>query len=392
MAGLDQRVARRLEALRSRGLERRCPLPTRRRGVAYTLDGQPVIGFCSNDYLGLASGVIASDLPENTSTGATASRLICGDSDEHRALERSLAALVDHEDAVLFSSGYAANVGALPALLEPGDRVFSDALNHASIIDGLRLARARPTIIPHRRAPEHISIATGPTEPATWWVTESVYSMDGDVADPAAITRHLARGGFVYLDEAHSLGLFAGGAGFARHRGIKPSVIIGTLGKAFACAGAFVAGSRAVTELLRSTARSFVFSTGVSPLLVAAIKVALERVVGPDGDRRRERLWTNIARLAERLELEGPPPCSPIFPIHVGDNELAVRVSRELLARGWHVQAIRPPTVPEGTARLRVTVCADHSAEQIDRFAHDLRAAFSTHLGLRPQLRRARAS
>ncbi len=350
-----------------------------------------MIGFCSNDYLGLSSSLSASDLPLDTYTGATASRLICGDSDEHRALERALATLVGCEDSVLFSSGYAANVGALPALIEAGDRVFSDALNHASIIDGLRLARARPTIIPHRAAPEHMSLAAGPSGPATWWITESVYSMDGDVADPAALNRHLARGGFVYLDEAHSLGLFAGGAGFARERGLAPSVVVGTLGKAFACAGAFVAGSRAVTQLLRSAARSFVFSTGVSPLLIAAIKIALERVVGSDGDRRRERLWANISRLAEHLEFSGSAP-SPIFPIHVGDNELAVRVSRELLELGWHVQAIRPPTVPEGTARLRVTVCAEHDADHIDRFARDLRRTFATHLGLRPQLRRARAS
>ena len=380
---LDARVLRRLERLRAQGLERRCPLPSRT-GVEYELAGRAVVGFCSNDYLGLAASSVASDLPQETPFGATASRLVCGDSEEHRALERALASLVGCEDAVLFSSGFAANVGALPALIEPDDHVFSDALNHASMIDGLRLARARVTITPHGASPRDVR----PSAPAvSWWITESVHSMAGDRVSIEALAQHLDHGGLVYLDEAHGLGLFAGGAGLARAHGLTPTVVAGPLGKSFACAGAFVASSRAVAELLRSAARSFVFSTGLSPLLVEAIRHSLSRVTGPEGDQRRALLWDNIAHLGERLGLADVPE-SPIIPIHVGDNRAALRASELLFERGWHVQAIRPPTVPPDTARLRVSVSAAHSASHIDAFARDLRSVFST-LGLRAELRRA---
>lgn len=362
---LNERLRRRLDALRDEGLARELPRVERRRGVRYELGGRPVTGFCSNDYLGLADHPLLrpAALAEQPA-GATASRLVAGDLPEHRAAERALAALVGSADAVLFPSGFQLNVGALPALIDPDDRVFSDALNHASLIDGLRLARARPTILAHRAAPPP---PTGPT----WWITESIFSMDGDTADAAALRDFVAAGGMLYLDEAHSLGLFPGGAGFARAHGIVPALLMGGLGKAFGLAGAFAAGSVEVCTWLRTRARSFVFSTGNAPALAHQATVAAGLIAGPEGDARRARLWANARVLAD--ELGQPPPVSPIFPVHVGPNELAVRLSRALLDRGWHVQAIRPPTVPAGSARLRITVTADHEPDQIRGLTADLR-------------------
>lgn len=362
---LNERLRRRLDALRDEGLARELPRIAGRHGVRYELDGRPVTGFCSNDYLGLADhpALRAASL-EPRPAGATASRLVAGDLPEHRAAEQALAALVGAADAVLFPSGFQLNVGALPALIEPDDRVFSDALNHASLIDGLRLARVRPTILPHRSAPP-------PPAGPTWWISESIFSMDGDTADPAALRAFVAAGGLLYLDEAHSLGLHARGAGFARHHGIVPALLMGGLGKAFGLAGAFAAGSSEVCTWLRTRARSFVFSTGNAPVLGAQARLAAELVAGSEGDRRRERLWSNARLLA--AELGQSPPVSPIFPIHIGPNDLAVALSRALLERGWHVQAIRPPTVPTNSARLRITVTADHDAPEICALAADLR-------------------
>lgn len=367
---LNQRLRRRLAALQDEGLARALPQIGRRDGVRYELDGRWVTGFCSNDYLGFANHprlrpANFTSLETVDAAGATASRLVAGDLPAHRAAERSLAALVGAADAVLFPSGFQLNVGVLPALIEPEDRVFSDALNHASLIDGLRLARSRPVLLPHRSAP-------GASDGPNWWVTESIFSMDGDTAEPALLREFSDRGGMLYLDEAHSLGLFSGGAGFARHHGIRPAVLMGGLGKAFGLAGAFAAGSREVCTWIRTRARSFVFSTGNAPVLAEQARLAAEMLAGPEGDERRARMWTNARLLATALER--PAPASPIFPVVIGANHLAVTVSRALLERGWHVQAIRPPTVPAGSARLRITITAAHDEAQIHGLMTDLRA------------------
>jgi 8-amino-7-oxononanoate synthase len=261
-------------------------------------------------------------------------------------------------------------VGVLPALLEPVDLVDSDALNHASLIDGMRLGPVRPTILAHGHAP---SPRPARADAVHWWITESIFSMDGDRLDPEAARGHLGRGAAMYVDEAHALGLFEGGRGWLGHHDVRPTVLVGTLSKAFGCAGAFLAASRPLCALVRNRARSFVFSTGTSPVLVASIARALERVAGPEGDERRERLWSNVRHLARALELQESDPPSPIFPVLVGDNDRAVSLASRLLALGWHVQAIRPPTVPAGTARLRLTVTAAHEPAALDAFAEDLR-------------------
>jgi 8-amino-7-oxononanoate synthase len=370
---LDQRLRAAMEAERAASLDRRCPPSSGRASLRYRLDGREVVSLCSNDYLGLAD----ERPPGSEPSGAAASRLVCGDLEVHREVEHRFARLLGFEDAVLFPSGFQANVGVPAALLRAGDVAHSDALNHASLIDGLRLTAARRELLEHLRAP--------PTE--GWWFVESVFSMDGDGPALADLDAHLASGGCVYLDEAHAVGLHVGGRGRAAMLEHRPTVLVAPLGKAFGCAGAFVCASASVCEWIRGHARAFVFTTGVSPALVDRISHAIDRVAGPEGDRRRELLWRNVevlrAALGQResklLSCFGHSPplavLSPIFPVLVGDNRRALAISAALLERGWHVQAIRPPTVPEHGARLRVTVSADHDVDTLERFAADLKTA-----------------
>jgi 8-amino-7-oxononanoate synthase len=363
---LDRRLLQALAEQEREGLTRTPPAISDRAGVRYRLAGRPVVGFCSNDYLGLANH--PSLVTHSSASGATASRLVCGDLPEHRSIESRLASLAGSEDAVLFPSGFQLNVGVIPTLIRPGDEVHSDALNHASLIDGLRLSRAEPRILPHGEAPSHSD------HTMRWWVTEALFSMDGDYADPEALHRHVDRGGCLYLDEAHSFGLFTrdgSPTGLAGAHQIRPTALIGTLGKSFGCAGAFIAASATACRWIRGSARSFVFSTGVSPMLADQLHRAIDLIEGPEGQRQRARLWANIEHLAHRLGIAGHR--SPIFRILLGSNEKALTLSARLLERGWHAQAIRPPTVPRGTSRLRITMTASHDAAQIDAFADDLR-------------------
>lgn len=363
---LDRRLLDQLAAQARQGLTRTPPEISQRQGVRYHLNGRPVVGFCSNDYLGLANHP-ALNQPLSAPSGATASRLVCGDLPEHRSLEARLAALAGTADAVLFPSGFQLNVGALGALIRPDELVHSDALNHASLIDGLRLSRANIDVLPHGQAPV--------PAPLTWWVTEALFSMDGDYADPSTLKAHLAADGCLYLDEAHSFGLFTHAGRATGHAGahqIQPTVLIATLGKSFGCSGAFVAASATVCQWIRGTARSFVFSTGTSPMLAAQLHRAIDLIDGPEGHTQRARLWANIEHLANRLGI--PTHRSPIFPVVLGNNNQAVDLSARLVDRGWHVQAIRPPTVPRGTSRLRITVTAAHEPDQIDAFVDDLHA------------------
>ena len=360
---LDQRLRAAMQGERDASLDRRCPTASERVSLRYRLGGREVVSFCSNDYLGLAGERPSTDGP----SGAAASRLVCGDLEVHRDVERRFATWMGFEDAVLFPSGFQANVGVPAALLRAGESVYSDVLNHASLIDGLRLTAARRELLEHLQAP--------PQHEPGWWFVESVFSMDGDGPASADLDAHLAAGGCVYLDEAHAVGLHAGGRGRAGAMAHRPTVLVAPLGKAFGCAGAFVCASASVCAWIRGHARAFVFTTGVSPALVERIVHAIELVAGPEGERRRERLWRNVAALRSALDVEKSVMASPIFPVMVGDNRRALAISAALLERGWHVQAIRPPTVPEHGARLRVTVSADHELDTLERFADDLRTA-----------------
>ncbi len=372
----DRKLKLRLAADQRDGVHRTLLSIEGRRGQRYRINGRECLSFCTNDYLGFASQLCQAP---RTLNGSGGSRLVSGNSSEHHRAEQAFACLVDTEDAVLFPSGFQLNVGALPALIDADDHVHSDALNHASLIDGIRLTSATRHILPHLTSPTFITTAPhkNDLQPHDWWVTESVFSMDGDGPTLHAMDQHLARGGALYLDDSHSIGLHNGGTGRSSNLKRPPTALVCPLGKAFGSAGAFIAGSALMCEWIRGHARSFVFTTGVSPSFVHQVRTAIERITSPDAERRRTKLWANIAHLHQELKTApAPEPPSPIFPIHVGHNTTALAISTELLKRGWHVRAIRPPTVPHGSARLRLCLSADHEMDEISEFVTDLKQIF----------------
>jgi 8-amino-7-oxononanoate synthase len=363
---LDLFVSQVLDDLDGRGL-RRIPDDGSARDAAATAAAaieRGLIDASSNDYLGL------SDLDVSRETGvqvgppgAGASRLIHGTRQAQVRLEQQLAHWVRLPAALLFASGYAANVGLLSALGESDTVIFSDRLNHASIIDGSRLSRARVEVLPHLdlKGVEN-ALTANRSARARWVVTESCFSMDGDGPDLRALRTLCDQlGAALLVDEAHALGIFGPkGAGRCAEAGIVPDALIGTLGKAIGTQGAFVAGSLALREFLWNRARSFVFSTATSPLLAARTLLHVERVQAADDLRARVRALA--AQLRARLQTLGiqvePGLDGPIIPIVVGDNETSLRTAAALAAAGILAQAIRPPTVPPGGARLRLTVSA----------------------------------
>jgi 8-amino-7-oxononanoate synthase len=335
-----------------------------------------LLDLCSNDYLGYA----AEPWPGPSGrSGAGASRLVSGNHRAHEETEAVLAAWLGAEAALLFSSGYAANVGVLTALAQPGDVIVSDALNHASIIDGCRLSGATVRVTPHRDAGAvGAALADAAGARRRWVVTESYFSMDGDSPDLASLRSLCDQyDAALLVDEAHALGVLGPrGSGLCAAAGIQPDVLIGTAGKALGLHGAFVVGSRSLRLWLWNRARSFVFSTGVSPALAAAIGDRARRAI--EDDAARARLDGNAMRLREglaRLGVQGPLQGSgPVIPWIVGPPEEALRLSRRLREHGVLVQAIRPPTVPAGTSRLRVTATASLSAAEIDLALRAFRA------------------
>lgn len=346
------------------------------------IDGRPVIVFCGNDYLGLRFDRRLADAAAAAAashgTGAGASRLVSGHTDEHERTEQALAELVRQPAALLTSSGFAANAGAIPALAGADDVVFSDALNHASIVDGCRLSRARVAVYPHADL-DALKAQIERHRPfrRAWVITESIFSMDGDAA-PLRVLRALCDANELglYVDEAHALGLIGPeGAGLAAETGTAVEVLLGTLGKSLGAAGAFIAGTESLRLLLWNRCRSFVFSTGLPPPVAAAARTAAH-LVRTDGSLA-ERLHSNIRLAREALARVGLPiggdPRAPILPLVLGNEARALALSRALLEDGLFVQAIRPPTVPRGTARLRITLSAAHTPEQIEALAESLR-------------------
>lgn len=344
------------------------PIP----GGRARIDGREVLVLCGNDYLGLSQ---APELAQAVAAGArrwgvgaTGSRLITGTLPVHRDAEACLAELVGAESALLFPSGYQANVGAITSVVGPGDCVISDSLNHASIIDGCRLSRAEVRVVSHRNLAAFEAALAQPTGTRnTWIATEALFSMDGDEADltglAALAQRHGAR---LLVDEAHSLGVLGpGGRGLCRAAGVVPDVLIGTLGKAFGSAGAFAAGSRSMTRWLENRARSYVFTTGMAAPLAAAAIASAELVRKAEGER------TKVLELALRAREElgkaglSVPGRGPILPILVHRDDQVMVVSQKLLELGIFVQGIRPPTVPPGSSRLRLTVSAAHAPEEV---------------------------
>ena len=341
--------------------------------------------FASNNYLGLADDSRvqrAAELGARTvGTGAGASRLVTGDTRVHRGLERDLAACKGSERALVFSSGYAANVGTIDALAP--DVVFSDELNHASIIDGCRVGASETVVYDHCESDDLRAKmerrAAGAGEDERWLVvTDSVFSMDGDVAPLSAICDAADEfGAWLLVDEAHATGLFGeGGGGVVQREGLsdRVDVQLGTLSKALASQGGYVAGDEALVEYLLNAARSFVFSTGLSPPSAAAAREALR--VARETDRAAA-LWDTVATLRDGLEAMGYEVLgeTQILPVVVGDRGDALELADRLRDHGVVAPAIRPPTVPEGTARIRVAPTATHTAEDIAQCLDAFRTA-----------------
>lgn len=320
--------------------------------------------FCSNDYLGLASRPARSG-----PVGAGASRLIAGERAEHVEVERCAAELVGAPAALAFTSGYAANVGALAALASVGDLIVSDAYNHASIIDGARLSRARIEVVPHLDLAAVERALEQPRDGRAFVVTESYFSMDADGPDLGFLRRICdAHGAALVVDEAHALGVLGPeGRGLCAEHMVQADAIVGTFGKAFGAAGAFVAGCPSLVTWLWNRARSFVFSTGLSPAIASAAAEGIR------ASRERPELRDRVLRASSlfrsgllELGIE-PRGFGHIIPWIIGDSRAALAMAEAIRAKGVDVLAVRPPSVPEGSARLRLTVTAAHGPDDIQR-------------------------
>nr|WP_297399645.1 8-amino-7-oxononanoate synthase [uncultured Marinobacter sp.] len=344
-------------------------------------DGRALLSFCSNDYLGLANHpatieALRNALPE-TGLGGAASHLICGHHDAHHALEQRLAAFTGRSSALFFSTGYMANMGVISALAGRGDTIFSDRLNHASIIDGCILSRARVRRYGHGDVAALESMLAE-TSGHKLVVTDGVFSMDGDVAPLTELARVCRRhDALLVVDDAHGLGVLGPqGRGSVAELGLSEDevpVLIGTLGKAVGTSGAFVAGPALLIDYLVQKARTYIYTTAMPPALAVATCASLD-VIERDDDRRAHVLGlvSRFRREASAMGYALMDSRTPIQPIMVGDNWSALALSRALEARGLLVSAIRPPTVPEGEARLRVTFSAAHTEADLDRLLQGL--------------------
>jgi 8-amino-7-oxononanoate synthase len=377
-------IEARLDELKALGLHRRTRLVSGPQGPHVLLDGKPVLLLCSNNYLGLADHPrlreAAAEAAMRWGVGTGASRLVSGTMTIHRRLEERLAAFKGRQAALLFGSGYLANAGTIAALARPGDVVFSDELNHASIIDGCRLSRAEVFVYEHADV-EHLRWGIVHAEGrGALIVTDSVFSMDGDVAPLAEIVDLAERFGLrTVVDEAHATGtLGPGGRGAVAEAGLEDriDVIVGTLGKALGSYGAFVACDQPMARYLVNAARTFIFSTALPPSAVAGALAALELVV--ERPRLVAKLAANAAALRFELQREGfdvGRSRTHILPLVIGEAQRAMRICETALAGGVFAQAIRPPTVPDMTSRLRLAVMATHREEELRVAARTLAAA-----------------
>jgi 8-amino-7-oxononanoate synthase len=339
-------------------------------GPRINIGGRELLNFSSNDYLGLANDPAlrraATEAIGCWGVGAGASRLVCGNLAPHEELETKLAAFKRKEAAIVFGSGYAANVGTINALVGEGDVVILDKLDHASIIDGARQSGATVRIYPHKNLKRLEALLRG-ARGRVLVVTETIFSMDGDRAPLAEIVALKEKyGAWLMIDEAHATGVLgAHRRGLAEECGVenKIDLTLGTLSKALGCIGGFVVGSHELIDLLRNRARCFIYSTALPPAMCAAAATAVKLVMSDEGVRRCERLWANVHALGAQTQ---------IHPVIVGDETATVELSRKLYERGIFAPAIRYPTVPKDKARLRVTVSAAHTTEDIARLRNEL--------------------
>ena len=358
-------------------------------GPRALVDGRDVLLLCSNNYLGLAGHPAlleaAAAATYRFGAGSGASRLVSGTLPPHAQLEERLAAFKGTEAALLFNSGFAANTGILQGLFGPDDVIFSDELNHASLIDGCRLSRARTVVYPHGDAAalEAITSREVRLRRGRWLiVTDGIFSMDGDIAPlPALCTLKERFEALLMVDDAHGTGVLgATGRGTAEQLGCLERIDLqmGTLGKALGCAGAYLAAPRVVIDTLINRSRPFIFSTSLPPAVPAAALAALDLVESVAGAQLRERLGANLAFFAGLLRAAGLDLLSSatqIVPVLVGEPAPTMAITRRLLADGIFLQGIRPPTVPAGTCRLRATVMASHDPQDLAHAAERIVAA-----------------
>jgi 8-amino-7-oxononanoate synthase len=390
-------LSARLAARRAEQLYRQRPLLQSPQGPEVVVDGQPLLAFCNNDYMGLANhpDVVAAWKAgaERWGVGGGASHLVVGHSTPHHELEEALADLTGRPRALLFSNGYMANLGAVTALVGQGDTVLEDRLNHASLLDAGLLSGARFSRYLHND-PESLASRLEKAVGDTLVVTDGVFSMDGDIADlPALAKVAKSKNAWLMVDDAHGFGpLGANGAGIVEHFGLSMDdvpVLIGTLGKSFGTAGAFVAGSEELIETLIQFARPYIYTTSQPPALACATLKSLELLRTEHW--RREHLSALIKQFrtgAEDLGLQLMDSFTPIQPILIGDSGRALRLSQLLRERGLMVTAIRPPTVPAGSARLRVTLSAAHTAAQVQLLLDALQQCYpllDTHEPVEPE-------
>ena len=406
---LDIRLASQLESLRAADLYRTRRIVDGTHGARIVVDGRACVNFCSNDYLGLAGDeriAAAAQKALDSGVGSGASALVSGYNREHAMLEEALAAYVQRPRTLLFSSGWAANLGVLRALLGREDTLIADELNHASLIDGGRLAGADYVRVRHADAQAFAIALDAPRRGQTLIATDSIFSMDGDLAPLTALstladTHRVA----LMVDDAHGFGVLGGGRGalFESNSGdgvrgvgdgdnaaapypvprtrtppLEADIYMAGFGKALGTAGAFVAGSEALIEFLIQRARTFVFSTAPPPSLAAATRASLALIAGDEGAARRTHLAVLIARFRQGCAQQGialSPSNTAIQPLVLGAESRALAASRALLENGYWVAAIRPPTVPAGTARLRITLTATHTTQEVDGMVSALTAA-----------------
>jgi 8-amino-7-oxononanoate synthase len=375
-------IEERLQDLERLGLTRRLRLVSGPQGPTVLIDGKPVLLLCSNNYLGLADHPRVREATAEAAmrwgVGAGSSRLVSGTMTVHRRLEERLAAFEGSEACVLFGSGYLANLGVIGTLAGRGDTIFSDELNHASIIDGCRLSRAEVVVYRHRDV-EHLDWSmrrhgSRDGSARALIVTDSVVSMDGDVAPLAAIAELAdVHGARIVVDEAHATGnLGPGGRGAVAEAGLQSEidVVVGTLGKALGSYGAYVCANAEMIRYLINTSRPLIFSTAPSPPAIAGALAALALL--RERPERVQRLRSNARVLRRSLAAEGFPVADSemhIVPLIVGDERAAMRMCQEAIERGVFAQAIRQPTVPAGSSRLRLTAMASHTASELEMAA-----------------------
>jgi len=375
-------IEKELEELKNRGLYRKLRTIKSAQGHKVKIDGKEVVLLCSNDYLGLANNRKVKDAARKAilkyGFGAGASRLVSGTMTLHRELEEKIAEFKGTEAALLFNSGYAANTGVIPAVAGRGDLIFSDRLNHASIVDGCKLSHAEVRRYRHldvkalERYLEHAS-EDEVMHAQKLIVTDGVFSMDGDIAPLDKIVE-LAKnhGAMVMVDEAHGTGVLGTkGRGAIEHLGVDANDIavnMGTLGKALGSYGAYVAGTKSMINYIMNKSRSFIYSTALPPCVAAAALAAINIVQSEP--ERREKLHKNARFMKEGLDslgFETMDSQTQIIPVLAGESSVACEMMDALMEKGVFVLAIRPPTVPEGTARLRVTVTSQHTRTDISR-------------------------